>query len=275
MRTRPPIATPVALAASIVAAIALLAPAAASAHARVSPAVSVKGELQLYSLAVPTEKESATTRQGRDDSSVRVRDRLVRTAAAGLDAAPAARQAPERMRSFTPGDVDGRQDADRPGFAVPVPGPRPPRPRRTRSLVQQTYSDGSIVNWSGSESSDAPAPTIDVKDLARRLERHLGAHGRRADRRRAGRWAAAGTPWVGRGRGGSGGGRPLGMTRLRAAINRSGRRRGNPGAARRGVGARVPDQDRPGRKRGARIPPGHGPSSPTTRRSSRGSRSSR
>ena len=31
-------------------------------------------------------------------------------------------------------------------------------------LVQQTYSDGSIVNWSGSESSDAPAPTIEVKD---------------------------------------------------------------------------------------------------------------
>src|SRR5438477_9295593 len=42
-------------------ALALLAPAAASAHARISPAVSVKRELQLYSLAVPTEKESATT----------------------------------------------------------------------------------------------------------------------------------------------------------------------------------------------------------------------
>jgi len=30
--------------------------------------------------------------------------------------------------------------------------------------VQQTYSDGSIVNWAGSESSDAPAPTIETKD---------------------------------------------------------------------------------------------------------------
>ena len=28
--------------------------------------------------------------------------------------------------------------------------------------VQQTYSDGSIVNWSGPESSDAPAPAIDA-----------------------------------------------------------------------------------------------------------------
>ena len=29
--------------------------------------------------------------------------------------------------------------------------------------VKQTYSDGSIVNWSGSESSEAPAPTIEAK----------------------------------------------------------------------------------------------------------------
>ena len=61
MNARTPIATRLALSVSIVAALALLAPAAASAHARVSPAVSVKGELQLYSLAVPTEKENATT----------------------------------------------------------------------------------------------------------------------------------------------------------------------------------------------------------------------
>ena len=28
--------------------------------------------------------------------------------------------------------------------------------------VEQTYSDGSIVNWSGPESSDHPAPTIET-----------------------------------------------------------------------------------------------------------------
>jgi len=28
--------------------------------------------------------------------------------------------------------------------------------------VEQTYSDGSIVNWAGSESSPAPAPTIEA-----------------------------------------------------------------------------------------------------------------
>ena len=29
--------------------------------------------------------------------------------------------------------------------------------------VQQTYSDNSIVNWTGSESSEDPAPTIEAK----------------------------------------------------------------------------------------------------------------
>jgi hypothetical protein len=29
--------------------------------------------------------------------------------------------------------------------------------------VRQTYSDGSVVDWSGSESSDTPAPTIEAK----------------------------------------------------------------------------------------------------------------
>ena len=28
--------------------------------------------------------------------------------------------------------------------------------------VEQTYSDGSIVNWAGPESSEAPAPTIEA-----------------------------------------------------------------------------------------------------------------
>src|SRR5437762_10738844 len=51
----------IALALVAVAAVALVAAAGASAHARISPAVSLSKELQLYSLAVPTEKEGATT----------------------------------------------------------------------------------------------------------------------------------------------------------------------------------------------------------------------
>ena len=30
--------------------------------------------------------------------------------------------------------------------------------------VQQVYSDGSVVNWAGPESSDSPAATIEAKD---------------------------------------------------------------------------------------------------------------
>ncbi len=28
--------------------------------------------------------------------------------------------------------------------------------------MRQTYSDGSVVDWSGSESSDTPAPIVEV-----------------------------------------------------------------------------------------------------------------
>ena len=44
-----------------VATAALVAAGAASAHARVSPPVSLAKELQLYSLAVPTEKANLKT----------------------------------------------------------------------------------------------------------------------------------------------------------------------------------------------------------------------
>ena len=34
--------------------------------------------------------------------------------------------------------------------------------QKYRFSVRQTYSDGSVVDWSGPESSDTPAPTIDA-----------------------------------------------------------------------------------------------------------------
>ena len=39
---------------------------------------------------------------------------------------------------------------------------QPASPGTYTFAVQQTYSDGSIVDWNGSESSEAPAPTIDA-----------------------------------------------------------------------------------------------------------------
>ena len=39
----------------------------------------------------------------------------------------------------------------------------PPRSKTYTFAVRQTYSDGSVVDWSGPESSDSPAPTIEAK----------------------------------------------------------------------------------------------------------------
>src|SRR5437763_14087736 len=49
------------LAAGVAALGALVIATSASAHARISPAVSLSGALQLYSPTVPTEKENLTT----------------------------------------------------------------------------------------------------------------------------------------------------------------------------------------------------------------------
>lgn len=162
MNARTPIATRLALTVSIVAAVALLAPAAASAHATVSPAVSVKGKLQLYSLAVPTEKENATTAK------------IVMTVPSGfgIDSfVPPPRGWTQRVRQTGSGDAAVVTQVTWIGGKTPTGQDslfqflaEPASAKTYTFLVQQTYSDGSIVNWSGSESSDAPAPTIEVKD---------------------------------------------------------------------------------------------------------------
>jgi uncharacterized protein YcnI len=142
--------------------VASILPAEALAHARVSPAVSLAGKLQLYSLAVPTEKSGLTT------------TRIVMTVPSGFG-----------IDSFVPPPPGWRMHEQQTGSGdsavvtkVTWSGGNTPtgedslfqflaQPSSAKTYtfqVQQTYSDGSIVNWSGSESSEAPAPTIDVAD---------------------------------------------------------------------------------------------------------------
>jgi uncharacterized protein YcnI len=146
----------------ICAGAALLLPAVASAHARISPAVSVSNKLQLYSLAVPTEKSGLTT------------TKLVMTVPAGFGVdsfvAPAA---PWHVQLAQTGSGENAVVTK-----VTMTGGHTPtgedtlfqflaQPSSAKSYtfqVEQTYSDGSIVNWDGPENSEAPAPTIDVKD---------------------------------------------------------------------------------------------------------------
>jgi uncharacterized protein YcnI len=125
--------------------------AQASAHARVSPAVSLSGKLQLYSLAVPTEKDGLFT------------TKIVLTVPAGFSIdsfAPSTagwhRAASGSQVTWTGGHVPTGEDSVFEFLAQPASA------KPYTFGVQQTYSDGSIVNWSGSESSDHPAPTIEA-----------------------------------------------------------------------------------------------------------------
>jgi uncharacterized protein YcnI len=142
-------------------AAALAMPSLAVAHARISPPVSVANELQLYSLVVPTEKSGATTTT------------VVLTVPAGfsidslvppppgwrqqLQQSGSGSSAVIQKVSWTGGHVPSGQDALFQFLAQPASS------KKYTFHVQQTYSDGSIVNWAGAESSDSPAPTIDVK----------------------------------------------------------------------------------------------------------------
>ena len=135
----------------LVAVAALAWAASASAHAIVSPEVSLSGHLQLYSLAVPTEKEGATT------------TKIVLTTPPGFS-----------IDSFVPAPGWTRTAS---GTTVTWHGGATPagedslfqflaEPSHTGTytfMVQQTYANGAVVDWTGPESSDAPAPAIEVK----------------------------------------------------------------------------------------------------------------
>ena len=140
----------------------LLLPAVASAHARISPPVSVAGKLQLYSLAVPTEKDGLTT------------TKIVMTVpnGFGIDSfAPAPAGWQQQVQQSGSGDSAVITKVTWTGGKVPTGEDslfeflaQPSSSKQYTFQVEQTYSDGSIVNWSGPESSDSPAPTLDVKD---------------------------------------------------------------------------------------------------------------
>ena len=135
--------------------------ASASAHARISPAVSLSGKLQLYSLAVPTEKDNATT------------TKIEMTVPSGFGIGSFVPPPPgwtQRVQQTGSGDNAVVQKVTWTGGHVPTGEDslfqflaQPASNTTYTFTVAQTYSDGSIVNWAGSESSDSPAPTIEAK----------------------------------------------------------------------------------------------------------------
>jgi uncharacterized protein YcnI len=145
----------------VLAALALVAAATASAHARISPAVSVAKELQLYSLAVPTEKEGVTT------------TKIVLTVPAGfsIDSFVPSPGWTREVRQTGSGEEAVIQKVTWTGGSVPTGEDslfqflaEPSASGTVAFQVQQTYSDGQVVSWTDPESGEDPAPAIEVVD---------------------------------------------------------------------------------------------------------------
>lgn len=136
---------------------ALIAAAAAAAHAHVSPPVVLANEGQVFTLAVPTERANATT------TSVELTPpkgfaidsfapspgwkRDVRQAGSGEEA--------QITRVTWSGSSVPAEDDAVFSFLASTSGSG-----SYTFAVRQTYSDGSVVEWSGPESSDSPAPVV-------------------------------------------------------------------------------------------------------------------
>ena len=141
---------------ALVALAALVAAAQAAAHARVSPPVVLAKEGQVFTLAVPTEKEGATTRIEMTPPSGFSIDSFV--AAPGWKRLALTKGSGENATvtkvTWTGGSVPTGEDAAFSFLASTQGG------GDYTFAVRQTYSDGSVVDWSGPESSDAPAPVV-------------------------------------------------------------------------------------------------------------------
>src|SRR3984893_6921852 len=138
----------------------LVLAAGASAHAEISPKESLSGTLQLYSLAVPTEKNNLTTSKivmpvpggFGTDSFAPAPPGWIQT----LQQSGSGNNAVITKVTWTGGKTPTGEDSLFQFLAQPASS------KTSRFQAQQTYSDGSIVNWAGPESSDAPAPTIEA-----------------------------------------------------------------------------------------------------------------
>jgi uncharacterized protein YcnI len=134
----------------------------ASAHATVSPAVAKTKALQQFTLSVPTEKEGLTTTNVEltVPSSFAIDSfepppagwtQQTQSTGSGEDTVV-------QKVTWTGGHTPTEQDSVfRFNASVAKAG-------SVTFTVRQTYSDGSVVDWNGPESSDTPAPTFEALD---------------------------------------------------------------------------------------------------------------
>jgi uncharacterized protein YcnI len=140
-----------------VAALALAG--SAYAHAELSPPVAKTKAGQLFTLAVPTEKEGVTT----------TKVELTPPAGFAIDSFVPTPGWKRDVHSTGAGEETKIQKVVWSGGSVPTEEDaafqflaRPDASKTYTFSVRQTYSDGSVVDWSGPESSDTPAPTVEA-----------------------------------------------------------------------------------------------------------------
>jgi uncharacterized protein YcnI len=132
----------------------------ALAHSQVSPPVALKGHGQVFTLSVPTEEEDLTTTQvdlsvpdGFTVFSIAPTPGWKRTATTK----GSGEEAHVTSVKWTGGDVPTGEAAVFQFVASPESA------ADYRFAVRQTYSDDSVVNWSGAADSDTPAPVVEAK----------------------------------------------------------------------------------------------------------------
>jgi uncharacterized protein YcnI len=139
---------------------ALVLAGSALAHAELSPAVALAKHGQLFTLAVPTEKEDVTT----------AKIELTPPSGFGIDSFVPTPGWTRDVKSTGSGEETQIQQVTWSGGNVPTEEDAvfqflaSPDSSKTYSFkVRQTYSDGTVVDWAGPESSDTPAPVIEAK----------------------------------------------------------------------------------------------------------------
>jgi uncharacterized protein YcnI len=146
------------VASALAGAVALVVAAAASAHAIVSPAVAKSKALQQFTLSVPTEKGGMTT----------TKIELTVPSSFAIDSfEPPPAGWTQNVQSKGTGDSAVVQNVIWTGGHTPTGqdsvfrfNASIPKSGTVTFDVRQTYSDGSVVDWNGPESSDTPAPTV-------------------------------------------------------------------------------------------------------------------
>jgi uncharacterized protein YcnI len=132
----------------------------AFAHAHVSPPVVVSKEGQVFTLAVPTEEENADT----------TKIEFTPPSGFSIDSFASVPGWTREVQSTGSGEETTIQKVTWSGGKVPHEEASmfqflasTDAAKTYTFKVRQTYSDGKVVDWSGPESSDTPAPTIEAK----------------------------------------------------------------------------------------------------------------